>query len=142
MNIGEKIKYYRINKGFTQRKLADNIEKSIESIKKYEKGSINPPINVLKKIAATLEIEIDDLISTMDKLLIPGDKRFTQKPKEISDEDALLCIMKLLDYAGLDITLEIDEIKRITKITKYFHKSLIEDIKLNSDYVILNKHSK
>lgn len=69
MNISERIKYYRSNRKVTQKKLADDIGKSIESIKKYEKGSINPPIDVLKKIAAALNTSLSVLLWDENKFI-------------------------------------------------------------------------
>ncbi|HAK42827.1 MAG TPA: hypothetical protein DCM59_09175, partial [Clostridium sp.] len=89
------------------------------------------------KIADALEIPVNELITVSDKWAAAGNKRLNQKPKDVSEGEALLCTVKLLDYAGLDVALSTDEIKRITKITKDLHKSLIDDIKENSKYTII-----
>ncbi|MDK0619068.1 helix-turn-helix domain-containing protein [Clostridium perfringens] len=62
MSISENIKFYRKKRGLTQQELADKIEKSINSVKKYESGYTNPPIDVINKIADVLEINVIHLI--------------------------------------------------------------------------------
>lgn len=62
MGISENIKFYRNKKGLTQQELADKIGKSINSVKKYESGYTNPPIDVINKIAAALEINVIYLV--------------------------------------------------------------------------------
>lgn len=62
MSISENIKFYRNEKGLTQQELADKIGKSINSVKKYESGYTNPPIDVINKIADVLEINIAYLV--------------------------------------------------------------------------------
>lgn len=67
MNIGNEIKQARIMKGFTQQKLAEEIDKTVSSIKKYESGYTSPPINVLNKIAVALGVTINDLTKLGDE---------------------------------------------------------------------------
>ncbi|MFR0048490.1 MAG: helix-turn-helix domain-containing protein [Clostridium butyricum] len=63
MDIGKKIKHYRQLNKMTQKNLANSINKSIETIKKYENGNINPPIDVLKNIAESLGVNIFDFMN-------------------------------------------------------------------------------
>lgn len=60
MNIGEKIKIFRIEKGLTQKELANRLGKSIRTIQKYEKGDIVPTIDLLIEIGKVLNIELID----------------------------------------------------------------------------------
>ena len=136
--INENIKITRENVGISQRELARRIDKTGQYISYLEKNeNANPSIEVLNRIAIALDVPLSTITSGSNILLIPGNKRLTQKPQKISDEETLLCTIKLLDYAGLDIALSTDEIKRITRITRDLHKSLIEDIKLSSDCITL-----
>lgn len=63
--IGENIKQNRIKKGYTQQKLANEINKSLSTVKKYESGETLPPIDILKKISEALDISINSLIEFM-----------------------------------------------------------------------------
>lgn len=60
--IGEKIKKSRSEKKITQKELAELIEKTESSIRKYEKGLIQIPGDVLEKIAKVLDISLFNLI--------------------------------------------------------------------------------
>ncbi|MCC8077602.1 MAG: helix-turn-helix domain-containing protein [Oscillospiraceae bacterium] len=59
--IGRKIKQYRKGK-MTQQELAEKISKTESSIRKYEKGLVTIPLDVLEKIASTLEVTPFDLM--------------------------------------------------------------------------------
>lgn len=61
MKTGEIIKIYRRKKNLTQKELADKINKSLPTIRKYENGSIKPPLESLIKIADVLNVPLDFL---------------------------------------------------------------------------------
>ena len=65
--IGMNIKKYRKGK-FTQQELADKIGKTESSIRKYEKGLVTIPLDVLNRIATALEVEVSDLMGISDYL--------------------------------------------------------------------------
>ena len=60
--VGLKIKEYRKKKKLTQKELAQLINRTESSIRKYEKGLIEIPNSILEKIAHVLEVNISDLI--------------------------------------------------------------------------------
>lgn len=61
------IKKYRKGK-FTQQELADQIGKTESSIRKYEKGLVTIPLDVLNRIANALEVKVADLMGISDYL--------------------------------------------------------------------------
>lgn len=61
MDIGNRIKSYRINKGFSQKELASLIGVDISFICKVEKNEKSLTIEKLQLISNVLEINIDDL---------------------------------------------------------------------------------
>lgn len=65
--IGMNIKKYRKGK-FTQQELADQIGKTESSIRKYEKGLVTIPLDVLNRIANALEVKVADLMGISDYL--------------------------------------------------------------------------
>lgn len=65
--IGMNIKKYRKGK-FTQQELANKIGKTESSIRKYEKGLVTIPLDVLNKIATALEVKVADLMGISDYL--------------------------------------------------------------------------
>lgn len=68
MLIGEKIKKYRKEKGLTQRELADKIGKGFSTVQKYELNISQPPIDVLNRIADTLDINVSKLFDIENTL--------------------------------------------------------------------------
>lgn len=64
--IGLKIKNLRKTYKLTQKQLADKINKSVETIKKYENESIEIPLKVLNEIADVLEVPMVYFVDTID----------------------------------------------------------------------------
>lgn len=58
---GSKIKRVRNDKGMTQRELSEKSEVSINSIQKYESDARTPKIEALSKIAAALDVPVNEL---------------------------------------------------------------------------------
>lgn len=61
MTVGENIKKYRKEKGWTQKQLADKLNKNTRTIQNYENSRREPNIKLLYQIAETLHISISDL---------------------------------------------------------------------------------
>ena len=55
--VGIKIKKFRKEKGITQEELANRVNKSTITIRKYEAGEIFPSIANIKTIAEVLEVD-------------------------------------------------------------------------------------
>lgn len=68
MNIqqkyGIKVKKFRINKGWSQEKLALNADLDRTYISSIEKGERNVSIAVIEKIAIALDVDIKDFFDT------------------------------------------------------------------------------
>ena len=63
VGIGQKIRKCRLEKELSQEKLARLADLAFPTISKIESGETpNPTIDTVKKIAAVLEISVDDLI--------------------------------------------------------------------------------
>lgn len=61
--IGENIKNLRNNKNLTQEQLAKKCNLSKNAIWNYERGDRSPNVDKLMKIAAVLDVSVDDLLS-------------------------------------------------------------------------------
>ena len=79
MEIGEKIKLYRMEKGMTQKELADALNISYVNISQWERGKRNPKIETLQKIAEILGI------STADFLEMENGERVTMPIETLND---------------------------------------------------------
>lgn len=62
MDVGENLKFFRKQKGLTQKQLSELIDKSESTIVKYEGNSVYPDIPTLREISDVLQVNILDLI--------------------------------------------------------------------------------
>ncbi len=67
MELNERIKKYRKEAGLSQEDLASKIYVSRTLITKYESGSAFPTQENLEKIAITLNVKVEDLLSDKEK---------------------------------------------------------------------------
>ncbi|MDK0980677.1 helix-turn-helix transcriptional regulator [Clostridium perfringens] len=63
LNIGDKIKAIRKERGLTQKEFAKKINKSERMIQKYENSEVEPRIEVLREITKALDISFSELIN-------------------------------------------------------------------------------
>ena len=79
--FSDNIKYLRVNKSFTQQGVADDLMITRARLLKYEDGTSQPPIELLKKISNYYHVSIDIMISvdlrkiSIDDLLLLDDNR-------------------------------------------------------------------
>lgn len=64
MIIGENIKTIRKEKGLTQKRLGELCGIAESNIRKYENGKQNPKLQTLAKIAAALDVKVNDLLES------------------------------------------------------------------------------
>ncbi|WP_439130720.1 helix-turn-helix domain-containing protein [Polaribacter sp.] len=67
LNPSEKIKEFRLKRGFSQEQLAEISNISIRTIQRMEKGETRPKGDSLKKIAMALETTTENLLETDKK---------------------------------------------------------------------------
>jgi len=77
MTTGEKIKAHRLDRGLTQKSLAELCGMIEPTIRKYESGRANPKLETLKKIANALEVSVNDLLAESIIVSTPLSQRFT-----------------------------------------------------------------
>ena len=126
MSIGDNIKIYREQKGFTQVQLGKEIGKSESSIRKYEGDIVKPPIDILNKLATALGVSVNNLL---DKE--PIDSEF----KTIYVNDLIEQLEKFRDgkvaYVFIgegNIQIDIDKFREIS-IEKAYSKCIETDEK-------------
>lgn len=66
--FGKRLRAARIARKYTQQSMADILTISLNSYQKYEQGERNPSFDILVKIADTLNVSIDWLLSRDDFL--------------------------------------------------------------------------
>lgn len=102
-NVGEKIKFYRQQKGYTQKKLGELCGMADSAIRRYESGRANPKIETLVKIANALDcniIDLDDSLKAEYNELQEAEKNIHSSLKQITES---------LNYS-LDVPLLVKEI--------------------------------
>lgn len=111
MNIGEKIKKARLEKGYTQEELGALLGVQKSAVAKYEKGRVvNIKRSVLAKISQVLDIPPVELVSDIEK-----------KPVETAEKH-----YEMLTDADL---LEIyEEFRSLDKTQKQLVKDLIHNL--------------
>ena len=100
MNIGEKIKKARIEKGYTQEELGNMIGVQKSAVAKYENGRVvNIKRSVLAKISKVLDIPPVELVSDMEE---KPEETGSMVGKALKNGDflLLLSLYEQLDDAG------------------------------------------
>lgn len=62
VTIGERIKKLRLERGLTQKQVADSCGMADSAIRKYESGKVTPKYEMLQRIAAALSVEWTELV--------------------------------------------------------------------------------
>ncbi|MCR9228567.1 MAG: serine hydrolase [Flavobacteriaceae bacterium] len=91
-SIGERLKYQRKIKGYSQEELADRTNVTVRTIQRIEKEEVSPHLNTIKLLAVALDIEVDELIALDD-------------PKEETVKKKWLLLMHATPLAGLILPL-------------------------------------
>ena len=95
--IGQNIKTHRKALKMKQTELANKINKTESSIRKYEKGIVTIPLNVLEEIANALNVTTFDLMSDEKALA-----------KEVHELEAFLTYLESIGYT-VDTSIEGNE---------------------------------
>lgn len=91
MTVGERIKKIRLEKGMTQKEVAEKCGINDANIRKYESGRQNPKLDTIEKIATALEVSPSELldwnreIDDLDKEVLKIYPNFNPKYGYISD---------------------------------------------------------
>ncbi len=67
MQFPERLSTLRKGKTFTQQILADAIEVNVSQLKRYEAGTSQPTLDVLRKMAVALSVSADVLLFDIDE---------------------------------------------------------------------------
>jgi len=62
VDFAQRLATLRKEKGLTQQQLADRIQSHVQQLKRYEAGSSQPTLNVIRKLAVVLGVTSDQLL--------------------------------------------------------------------------------
>ena len=97
MRIADKIKNARIQKGYTQEQVAENLLVSRQAISKWENGKTLPDIISIIKMSELYELSLDEMMK--------GDKALLKKVER--DVGAVKAEKKLIKFAWISIVIAI-----------------------------------
>lgn len=142
MTIGERIKAVRKRKGMTQNDLAIALHIPYQGISQYERGTRNPKYETVKRIAAALECDVSELLTSheesemiIQKVLgdlekIPGSTNLrpatmseSQKMSAVtfrSVDERIAFFFSRLNDDGKEVAA--DRVQELTEIPKYQKK--------------------
>lgn len=105
MNIGQKIKKARLEKGYTQEELAELIGVKKSAVAKWENGRVSEiKRSNLKKLSTSLNIEVNSLLDDIEEKPVETANKLADMILGIEikeDEDVDLNLM-LIEYKQLD----------------------------------------
>ena len=101
MPFSEKLSTLRTTRGFTQQQMSQMIGVGIAQMRRYEKGSSSPTLEVIKNIAKTLGVSSDELLfdegESIASSRIPDKKLMTQfelvSRLNSHDKDAIMTVI-------------------------------------------------
>lgn len=109
MTTGENIKKWRKQKGFTQEHLGKLTDLSTNTIQRYEKNKRVPTIDVVKKIAAKLNIPITELLGNSSEEIqnnFKASSTSTTINREVETIKHIDEIIKINDDLGYEYSLK------------------------------------
>lgn len=105
MIFGERLKKGRINKGWSQEKLAEQLFVSRQSVSKWETGQNYPSIEIIIKISDLFDVTIDELLRSdeelKNKVIKDGKQLAYPKLKFICDVLVVIGVVLLLVKIGI-----------------------------------------
>ena len=126
LNIGENLKKIRKDNNLTQEQFAEKVGLARTTYANYEANKRTPDIETLNKIATIFNTTVEKILG--NPFEYPGTKRLPRY-KPVSYEKAIFSYIDLLDYAGLDFSLDVEETNRLFEMTVEYTKFLISNMK-------------
>lgn len=97
IKIGNNIKVSRVLKGYTQEKLAEKLNKSVNFISLIERGKSGIGIKTIIDICNILEIEPNSLFNGLVNYCNPIDKKILNSLSILSEKDKKI-VTDLIEY--------------------------------------------
>lgn len=140
MNIGEKIKYFRLSRNMTQEQLAQKAKISFSTLRKYEANERNPKYEQLVKIAAALDISVNifmdlniqsisDLLSILFRMEEQVDLKInTMQELDVSSSDDIPVLHFKNSYINQILNSYHASVKRIKDMDSQYQDEAIAEL--------------
>lgn len=116
--VGERIRYYRTKKKFTQKELGEIIGVKNNTISDYERGVISPEQDMLFALSGALDININDLF-----------------PKKEHTSDELDRALEMVEGLGVkDVELLNTLIEKTLSLNNEEREKFLESIRFTVEY--------
>lgn len=123
LSVGEKIRKYRKDKNFTQRKLAEMIDMSHSMLSNYENGQAVPSVVTLRKIAEALQLNNSE---AADLFGVPSEKE-KEKQKQENSFDYSLIFENSLHFKAFFRSFAKNEMLELLDFKNYLEKCKFSD---------------
>ena len=97
MDFSNRLSELRKIRGFTQQKLADEIQLHVNQIKRYEANAAQPTLETLVRLAKALHVTLDELVFSEDNRGPSDDFRMQFEALTQFDDQEKLVARELLD---------------------------------------------
>lgn len=135
MKVAEQIKKLRKGK-ITQKELAKKLHKSERMIQKYESGEVIPSVDILRKIAAALDVSIHEIMgdgSDIDTNYIDSEVGRIMKTRKFNRDTALSYAIDKLVNKPSNIEKKMDLHEENNNLYRAF-QDLIENEAIQKEY--------
>lgn len=112
MTLGEKIKKLRIEKGLTQKELADEVHVTFQTVSKWEKDENEPDVATLRELSKIFSCSIDDLLNQSDEV---------RKEKDNTADVIPVVVPVKAESTGTEV------VEKQLHICEYCHKEIPEE---------------
>lgn len=114
--LGDRIKKFRLEKGLTQKDLADKLYVTAQAVSRWENNEVEPSVKTITEIAILFDVSVSKLIGEEEQPKVPESSRRklskAAKEEEISKmEKGMREAAKMLDFEYAAVLR--DRIKRL-----------------------------
>lgn len=85
MSVGQRLKYWRKQKGYTQAQLAEKANMSRSYVADVERDRYNPSVETLSSIAKALNIPVSNLLEDNQRLVSESPEEYRTSEKDEKD---------------------------------------------------------
>lgn len=112
MNLGEKIKDYRVSLGLTQKDLADKLFVTPQAVSRWEQGIVEPSLSTLKMMAEIFNVSVDEMLDLSKPVIV----------EETKEEGNILTAEEVTEIVGS----ELKKVKPVVGVCCKCKKTLYE----------------